>query len=68
MFVRDLQIDPQLELLPIERKLQEYGQWSEVALNYGKIAMCTLKDFVAITDELLRRDPWILIKNRPERT
>ena len=68
MFVRDLQIDPQLELLPIERKLREYGKWFEVALNYGKIAMCTLKDFVTVTDELLGGDPWILIKNRPART
>lgn len=68
MFVRDLQINPELELLPIERKLRERGQWSETALNYGKIAMCTLKDFVAVTDELLQADPWMLIKNRPERT
>ncbi|MCJ7435809.1 MAG: AAC(3) family N-acetyltransferase [Anaerolineales bacterium] len=68
MFVRDLQINAELELLPIERKLQEHGQWSEAALNYGKIAICTLKDFVATTDELLRDDPWILIKNRPVRT
>jgi len=67
MFVRDLQINPELELLPIERKLRERGQWSKVALNYGKIAMCTLKDFVAVTDELLQGDPWILIKNRPAR-
>ena len=68
MFVRDLQINPQLELLPIEKKLRECGQWSEVALNYGKMAMCSLKDFVTATDELLQGDPWILIKNRPERT
>jgi aminoglycoside 3-N-acetyltransferase len=68
MFVRDLQINPQLELLPIERRLRERNQWSETALNYGKMAICTLKDFVAVTDELLRGDSWILIKNRPERT
>ena len=68
MFVRDSQINPELELLPIERKLRERGQWSEAALNYGKIAIFSLKDFVAVTDDLLQGDAWILIKNRPERT
>ena len=66
MFVRDLEIDPQLRLKPIEEALKAKGQWQEQNLNFGDLALCTLKDFVAVTDELLQDDPWVLIGNKEE--
>jgi hypothetical protein len=35
-------------------------------LNYGKVAMCPLREVVAAADELLQKDPWILVGNRAE--
>ncbi len=64
MFVRDLEIDPQLKLAPIQERLVSKGQWSAVDLNYGKLALFGLKDFVVACDELLTMDPWALISNR----
>jgi aminoglycoside N3'-acetyltransferase len=65
MFVRDLTIDPRLDLSPIQNELDKRGLWQSVAVNYGNISTCRLSDFVRITDELLSADPWILISNRP---
>lgn len=64
MFVRDLDIDPQLKLDPIQERLESKGQWASVDLNFGKLALCRLKDFVAACDELLAVDRWALISNR----
>jgi len=66
MFVRDLEIDPQLKLAPIQSALQDKKQWAEQPLNFGKISLCSLADFVTATDELLAKDPWALIGNRAE--
>jgi len=67
MFVRDLDLDPQLRLAPIQKALETKGQWHSVAVHYGKIAICSLADFVAATDALLASDPWTLVANKPER-
>jgi hypothetical protein len=61
MFVRDLVIDPQLDLSPIQRLLEERGQWRAVKLNYGWVSQCRLRDFVAATDDLLSGDVWALV-------
>lgn len=66
MFVRDLELDPKLRLTPIREALEAKGQWAEQRLNYGRIALCSQRDFVAATDELLAADPWALVK-QPER-
>jgi aminoglycoside 3-N-acetyltransferase len=66
MFVRDLELDPQLRLTPIQIALEAKGQWNSVELHYGKIAACSLTDFVAAADTLLAADPWALVANRPE--
>jgi aminoglycoside 3-N-acetyltransferase len=68
MFARDLKIDPQLDLRPIEKRLREQGLWQSVVLNYGFLSACRLGDFVAATDALLADDPWILVANRPQNT
>ena len=67
MFARDLQIDPQLELHPIEKRLRDQGLWRETPLNYGFLSACRLADFVAATDALLAADPWALVANLPQK-
>jgi aminoglycoside 3-N-acetyltransferase len=66
MFVRDLQIDPQLNLYPIQEWLEQHGLWHSLPLNYGQIASCRLSDFVRAADEILARDPWGLVRLRVE--
>jgi aminoglycoside 3-N-acetyltransferase len=68
MFARDLRIDPQLDLHPIEKRLRDQGVWHEVPLNYGFLSACRLVDFVAAADALLAEDPWILVTNCPQKT
>lgn len=65
MFVRDLELDPQIQLRPVEDVLKARGQWRSVPLNYGEIASCRLADFVTAADGLLEEDPWSLVANRP---
>ena len=65
MFVRDLELDPHIRLYPVQDVLQARGQWHSVPLNYGKIALCQLTNFVTTLDELLADDPWSLVINRP---
>jgi aminoglycoside 3-N-acetyltransferase len=67
MYVRDLAGNPELRLLPIQESLAAQGQWRSVQVNYGHIACCTLRDFVAATDALLAADPWALVANKPGR-
>jgi aminoglycoside 3-N-acetyltransferase len=66
MFVRDLELNPQLQLSPIQALLVDRGQWSETHLNYGLICSCRLADFVKSADDLLAADPWALIENPPQ--
>lgn len=65
MFVRDLQLDPKIELYPVQRTLQELGKWHSTPLNYGQVACCRLVDFVAEVDRCLKKDAWGLVTNRP---
>jgi aminoglycoside 3-N-acetyltransferase len=66
MFVRDMDIDARLEIHPIQYAMEEKGQWASQNLNYGTISLCSLKDFVATTDQLLAEDPWVFVTNLPE--
>jgi aminoglycoside 3-N-acetyltransferase len=63
MYARDLNLDPQLILQPIQKVLEDRNQWHSMPLNYGAIAVCRMRDFVEATDDLLTRDPWILVSN-----
>lgn len=67
MYVRELELDPQLQLYPIQEMLMKRGQWSSLPINYGNISSCRLVDFVAATDKLLASDPWSLVANRPHK-
>jgi aminoglycoside 3-N-acetyltransferase len=66
MFVRDLELDPQIELYPVQRVMQERGLWHTIPLNYGELSLCRLNDFVSVLDEFFAQDPWSLVTNRPE--
>lgn len=66
MFVRDLDIDPKISLIPVKENLIRQGLWQSVQLNYGHLASCRLRDFVSVVDDFLTRDPWSLVTNRPE--
>jgi aminoglycoside N3'-acetyltransferase len=66
MFVRDMALDPHLTLHPVRDELQAQGAWSEVSLNYGKIALIPMQPFVAMVDRFLAADPYSLMLNRPD--
>ena len=66
MFVRDLDIDPQLNLTPIQLALEDAGQWAQKSVNFGHISLCTLAHFVSVTNNLLSENPWTLVGNRAE--
>jgi aminoglycoside 3-N-acetyltransferase len=61
MYVRDLDLNPQLSLLPVQRLLEERFQWLSVHLNYGKVVVCRMRNFVKAVDEILQRDPCALV-------
>ena len=67
MYVRDMDLDPQLKLAPIQQELVRRNQWQQAALGYGWVARCTLVNFVQAAEDLLRQDAWSLVSNRPER-
>jgi aminoglycoside N3'-acetyltransferase len=62
MFARDLGIDPQIEMHPLQARLQVRGLWREAPVNYGLISLCRLADFVQIADEMLEKDPWAFVR------
>lgn len=64
MYVRDLELNPQLTLKPVVCRMLAQDQWHSVNLNYGKITVCRLRDFVAAAEEILSDDPWRLVTNR----
>lgn len=66
MFARDLESDPQLKLAPIQHELKARGRWSSAPLNYGALALCSLRDFVEAADALLAADKWVLVGNKAE--
>jgi aminoglycoside N3'-acetyltransferase len=68
MFVRDMDVKPELRLAPIQTTLEAKGEWRSAPLNYGRLSACSLRAFVAATDELLAADPWALVANKPEKT
>jgi aminoglycoside 3-N-acetyltransferase len=61
MFVRDLDLNPQLTLDPVVAMMQASQQWTGVPLNYGQLICCRLVDFVAAADQVLARDPWSVV-------
>ncbi len=65
MYARDLDLDPEVSSAPVQKLLEERGLWASTPLNYGRVAACRLREFVSAAEELLGRDPWALVQNRP---
>ncbi|MGB9674366.1 MAG: AAC(3) family N-acetyltransferase [Anaerolineales bacterium] len=65
MYVRDLDLDPHIDLHPVQRRMEERCQWISQPLNYGVLSVCRMRDFVNAVEEFLREDPWSLVTNRP---
>ena len=61
MFVRNLEMNPQLDLHPIQSLLEARGRWRSVPIHYGQVASCRLVDFVQAADDLLAKNPWSLV-------
>jgi aminoglycoside 3-N-acetyltransferase len=66
MFVRDMEIDARLEIYAIQDALEAEGKWATAQLNYGRVSLCGLRDFVRVTDALLAENPWCFVTNPPE--
>ncbi len=66
MYARDLTIDAQIDLHPVQALLESRGQWQSLPLNYGRISLCEMRHFVEAVDEFLQKDPWSLVINRPD--
>ncbi|PWH13344.1 MAG: hypothetical protein DDG59_14415 [Anaerolineae bacterium] len=66
MYVRDLEIDPKIDLHPVQARLAERGKWHSQPLNYGFVSVCRAQEFVEAVEQFLREDPWSLVTNRPE--
>ena len=64
MFVRDLDIKPELTLDPVVARMQQRGEWRSIHLNYGQLVACRLSDFVRAADHFLQQDPWSLVMRR----
>jgi aminoglycoside 3-N-acetyltransferase len=63
MFARDLVLDPRNDFTPVQVLLESRGLWRQVKLNYGTVAACRLREVVAAADDLLKEDPWALVKD-----
>jgi aminoglycoside N3'-acetyltransferase len=61
MYVRDLDLNPQLSLLPVQNLLEERNQWRSASLNYGKVIVFRMRDFLTAANEILQNDPWALV-------
>lgn len=62
MFVRDMVVDPKLNLTPIESKLKKSDNWLETSINYGKASLFSMVSFRKSTDEILKDNPWGLVE------
>lgn len=64
MFVRNLELDPQVSCKPVQKVLQERDQWSAAKLNYGEVAIFRLADYVKAASGMLAADAWAFVQNR----
>ncbi|MDU0205140.1 AAC(3) family N-acetyltransferase [Paenibacillus sp. MAH-36] len=62
-FARDLELDPRLNLYPIETWLTERNQFHKVPLGNGYVAQCAFSDFIEVVMQHLNDDPYCLVKS-----
>jgi aminoglycoside 3-N-acetyltransferase len=61
MYVRDLTIDPQLIMKPLEVEMTQAGTLRTVPLGRGFVMSCTARHLLAAALALLGRDPFALV-------
>jgi hypothetical protein len=61
MYARDLQLDPQLEMSPVEAELIERQHLTSRRLGGGVVRACRAQRLVAAAEAVLRRDPMALV-------
>ena len=62
MYVRDLVLDPDITLAPIETELRSREQLLETTLGAGRLLSCRFPDFLSAELDLLHRNPMCLAK------
>lgn len=65
MYVRDLELNPQLTLAPVRAKMEKQATWISKTVNYGQISVFRIKDFVSTVDQFLIANRWALVTNPP---
>ena len=64
MYVRDLELDPKLDLSVVETWLSDADELATRPIGGGTVKACHLADFITTTVEHLKADPWCLVGNR----
>lgn len=64
MFVRKLEWAPELDLGPLGDAMAVRQKLFESSLGMGKISSCSFRDFHEISAEMIRKDPFCLLKNK----
>jgi len=64
MYVRNLEIDPQLIMKPIEDELIARDQIQLEILGAGYVRSCSFRNLVAAADDCLKQEPWCLVAGR----
>ncbi len=62
MYVRDLELDPEVRVEPVGRVLRRRGELRRLALGGGAVEACRTRHFASASILLLQRDPRALIR------
>lgn len=66
MFVRRLDLNPQLLLKVVEEEMESRSLIRKYSLGMGQVTYCDFDDFINVTMEMVGADPYMLLKNRSE--
>lgn len=64
LYARDQERKPEFDLSVIEAHLRSAGVWRETPVGSGRVALTGLRAFHESASEILRQDPWRIVKNR----
>ncbi len=62
MFVRDLELDPQNDVAPLEMELRAAGRLRREGVGSGWVEACRCRDYMSAAIDGLRRDPYWLVR------
>ena len=66
LFVRSLELNPQLKMYYVERVLAKQKKLFSTKIGSGFIKVFSMKDFVAIADECIIKNPYFFVSNHPK--